>query len=352
MKQKNETKQTQRGMAGKKLAILVLALMLSVSMYGCKGTEDKKTDTKSSTNAESAQGTVDNSNTADGSSTADAGTADGTEAAETVYPVTVTGSDGTELTIEAEPEKIISLGPNITEILYAIGAEDKLKARTDYCDYPEGVSSIESIGSLQEPDLEKIISLEPDLVIASTHVSDDMKTQLEAAKIPMLYLYEEHEISGVLTMVTTLGSAVNKNTQAKAVTKEMQEKMSQAAEAVEGLEPVSVYYVVGFGETEYTAGGDTFINGILTAAGGKNIAADISGWEYSTESLLEADPEVILMADYNYDAFTTTEPYSQLSAVKNGKVYKLDTNMLDRQCPRNADAVLEIAGLLHPEAFK
>lgn len=346
MKQKNEARQTQRGMSGKKLVILALALMLSVGMYGCKGAEDKKPETKSSTNAESAQGTVDDSSTADDSSTPDADTA------ETVYPVTVTGSDGAELTIEAEPEKVISLGPNITEILYAIGAGDKLKARTDYCDYPESVSSVESIGSLQEPDLEKIISLEPDLVVASTHVSDDMKTQLEAAKIPVLYLYEEHEISGVLTMIATLGSAVNRNAQAQAVTEEMQEKMSRAAEAVEGLEPVSVYYVVGFGETEYTAGGDTFINGILTAAGGKNIAADISGWEYSTESLLEADPEVILMADYNYDAFTTTEPYSQLSAVKNGTVYKIDTNMLDRQCPRNADAILEIAGLLHPEAFK
>ena len=89
------------------------------------------------------------------------------------YPLTLTGTDGTEITINEEPKKIVSMGPNMTEILYAIGAGDKLVGRTDYCDYPAAVSEVESVGSISNADIEKILSLEPDLVLASTHFSDD-----------------------------------------------------------------------------------------------------------------------------------------------------------------------------------
>ena len=92
---------------------------------------------------------------------------------EVSYPLTLTGTDGTEITIDEEPEKIVSMGPNMTEILYAIGAGDKLVGRTDYCDYPAAVSEVESVGSISNADIEKILSLEPDLVLASTHFSDD-----------------------------------------------------------------------------------------------------------------------------------------------------------------------------------
>lgn len=271
----------------------------------------------------------------------------------TVYPVTVTGSDGSELTLEKEPEKIISVGPNITEIIYSLEAQQKLVGRTTYCDYPAEAAQIEAIGDLYSQDIEKVVSLEPDLIIASAHFSEDAKQEFEKLKIPIIYLYEEHEIQGVYTMIETLGIALNAKEKAKETIDKMAAVIDEVKNAVENLEPVSVYYVVGFGEYgEFTAGGDTFIQGILTAAGGKNIAQDISGWQYSLESLLEADPEVILVREADYEAFTTTKPYSNLSAVKNGKVYKIDTNMLDRQCARNADAIKEIAMLLHPQAFQ
>ena len=114
----------------------------------------------------------------------------------------------------------------------------------------------------------------------------------------------------------------------------------------------TVYYVVGYGEYgDYTAGGDTFVNGILTAAGGDNIASDVEGWSYSTETLLEKDPQYVILNAYNEEGFCTTDPYTELSAVKNGFVETIDTNMLDRQGPRNADAVVELAQMLHPECF-
>lgn len=269
---------------------------------------------------------------------------------ETEYPVTVYNSDGTEVVLEEEPKTVISVGPNITEIMYTLDAQDKLIARTDYCDYPEEVLELPTIGNLYEIDMEALLAMEPDLVVLSTHVSEEQKEQLEDAGIAVMYLYEEHEITGVYGMIAELGVAVNRQDEALEAVGEMEEKLAAVEAALKDEDPVSVYYVVGYGESgDYTAGGDTFINGILELAGGENIAADVEGWSYSTETLLEKDPEVIIVPAYAYDDFITAEPYSELTAVKEGRVFSIDNNILDRQCARNADAVVEVASMLHPD---
>ncbi len=274
-------------------------------------------------------------------------------AGEVSYPLTLTGTDGTEITIDEEPEKIVSMGPNMTEILYAIGAGDKLVGRTDYCDYPAQVSEVESVGSISDADIEKILSLEPDLVLASTHFSDDAIKQLEDAGVPVLYLYSEEDMNGVYDMIELVGEAVNCEAAASETVDEMKAKLDYVSDRLANAdENPTVYYVVGYGEYgDYTAGGDTFVNGILTAAGGDNIASDVEGWSYSTETLLEKDPQYVILNAYNEEGFSTTEPYTELSAVKNGYVKTIDTNMLDRQGSRNADAVVELAQMLHPECF-
>lgn len=254
---------------------------------------------------------------------------------------------------ESVPQRIVSMGPNMTEILYAIGAGDKLVGRTDYCDYPAQVSEVEAVGSISQPDIEKILSLEPDLVLASTHFSDESLAQLNDAGIEVLYLYSEESMEGVYDMIAQVGEAINCEEQAEAVVDEMKAKLDYAADRLaDADENPSVYYIVGYGEYgDYTAGGDTFINGILTAAGGDNIASDVEGWSYSTETLLEKDPQYVITNVYNAEGFSTTDPYTELTAVKKNRVYTLDTNMLDRQGPRNADAVVELAQMLHPECF-
>lgn len=251
------------------------------------------------------------------------------------------------------PERIVSMGPNMTEILYALGAGDRLAGRTDYCDYPSQVREVESVGSIYEPDMEKILSLEPDLVLASTHFSEDAIKQLEDAGVQVLYLYDEGNLEGVYSIIEAVGEAVNCEDAAEQVVAEMKAKLDYAAEHLaQAEENPSVYYVVGYGEYgDYTAGGDTFINGILTAAGGENVAADTEGWSYSVETLLEKDPYYIITNQYDAETFCETDPYTELTAVQEGRVYTIDTNMLDRQGPRNADAVVELAQLFHPEVF-
>lgn len=277
---------------------------------------------------------------------------DDAESAETLaatsYPLTIKDSADREVTLPAEVKSIVSLGPNMTELVFALGAQDRLKGRTDYCDYPEEVKDIPSIGTLMKPDLEKIAEIKPDLVLASTHVSDETLAKLDELGLPTLMLYDSEHLDGLYDIILTLGHALNLNDKAAALEKSVRERIEAVKAAAPEQRP-RVYYVVGFGESgDFTAGGKTFVNGIIEAAGGDNIAKDIEGWEYSSEKLIEEDPDVIIIPSWAAEgdgAFGKTAPYNELTAVKEGRVFAVDNNEIDRQGPRNADAVEKLAEL-------
>lgn len=266
--------------------------------------------------------------------------------------ITITDSYGKEITLENEPQRIVSVAPNVTEMIYALGGEDKLVARTDYCDYPAEVSEVESIGTLTTPDIEKIISLEPDLVITSTHFDEGNGNKLEEAGIPVISLYEELDVEGVYTMLETLGIILNKQDKAKQIIDNMKATINEVQTKVAGLETPTVYYVVGYGEYgDYSAPENTFIGQLIKLAGGKDIVPASDSWSYSLEALLEADPEIIIVRQGDKEGFMSAEGYNHLTAVKEDKVYEIDNNLLDRQSNRNAEGVLTLAKIIHPEAF-
>ncbi len=309
--------------------LLVTVLVLSVMVTGCSK-EDNKNASK-----DQVQETQ--------------------QATETTYPITVTDSFGSEVTVDAEPQKVISVAPNISELIYQLDAGDKLVGRTDYCDYPEEVTSVESIGSMNEPNIEKIVSLEPDVVVTSTHFSEENFNKLNDLGITVIELYNENSVDGVYSIIEILGKVLNKQDVAVATINEMKEKEEAVVSAVKDLDKPTVYYVVGFGEFgDYTAGGDTFVGNLLTMAGGENVAADVSGWNYSLESLLAKDPDIIILSASagTKDSFMTANGYQDLTAVKNGQVYEIDNNLLDRQGYRNAQGLEELAKIIHPDAFK
>jgi iron complex transport system substrate-binding protein len=275
------------------------------------------------------------------------------EAPETSYPVEIADTQGEVITLDAEPERVVSVAPNLTELMYKLDAGDKLVGRSDYCDYPEEVSELESVGSLYTPDIEKIISLEPDVVIVSTHFNDENTKKLEEVGIPVITLYDENDVNGVYDMITTLGTAMNRNSEAAACVSEMKATIKSVVDAVEEVERPSVYYVVGFGEYgDFTAGGDTFIGGLIDLAGGDNIAKDVSGWNITLEEIVEADPSIIVISESNKEAFMSDANYADLTAVQEGNVYTIDTNLLDRQGYRNAEGVKALAEIFHPEVFE
>lgn len=343
---------------GNKVTAVLTAALLAFGAAACgsteNGAESAAAPSETSVVAISGSETPEPDNTSD---TAASETAEGDPEAdgaqETAYPVEITDSYGDVITLEREPERVVSVAPNLTELMYKLDAADKLVGRSDYCDYPEEALAVESVGSIYTPDIEKIVSLEPDVVIVSTHFDEENAKKLEDLNIPVITLYEEHDVTGVYEMIEILGTAINRNEEALACVEEMRDVIAGVTAAVEGLDAPSVYYVVGYGEYgDYTAGGDTFIGGLISLAGGDNIAKDVSGWSITLEEIVEADPSIIVTSETDKDGFMADENYADLTAVKEGKVYTIDTNMLDRQGYRNADGVRMLAEIFHPEAIK
>jgi len=272
---------------------------------------------------------------------------------QTIYPCTVKSADGSDVTLEAEPEKIISVSPTLTEMLYALDAGDKLIGRSDYCDYPAEVFDVESMGTIQTPDMEKIISLDPDLVLVSDMIDGNFMEKLTSVGVNVLFVDEMGSMSDVYDIMTMMGMVLNKNEKAASCIEEMKNTIAEVEEKVKDLEAPSVYYVVGYGEYgDYTAGGDTFAGEILTLAGGDNISKNNHGWSITLEEIIEKDPYIIILPTYYEEDFVQAPHYCDLTAVKEGRVYAIDNNMVDRQGYRNGEAVRILAEIFHPEAFK
>lgn len=310
----------------KNLTTILIAIAMTATFTAC--TSNNKTDSSSNTQNKAVQ---------------------------TVYPYTVTDSKGNDVVIESEPKRIVSIAPSVTELIYALGKGDELLGRTDYCDYPEEAKAVQSIGSLTDPNIENIIEIKPDIVIASTHFKDDVAKKLEDLGIKIVVLKDSTSIDGAYESINQLGQILNAQDKAQEIVDSNKKKIEEIKEKVKNAETPKAYYVVGFGKTgDYTATGDTFIAEMLSIAGGKNIAQDATGWKYSLEKVIENDPEYIIISK-NFamkDQFIATDGYKELSAVKNNKVFEIDDNLVNRQGPRIAEGVEAFAKILHPDLFK
>lgn len=267
----------------------------------------------------------------------------GFSSSEVSYPLTYTDAYGDVVTIEEKPETIVSVSPAMTEIIYALELEDRLVGRSDYCDYPPEASEIRSVGAIDMPDTEAILEINPDIVLASSIFSEEAYDMLTGLDVTVVIVRDESSVNGMFENITDVATIMGEPQRGEELVLELQGRLNEitVSDAVENLP--SVYYCVGFGEYgEFTAGGDTFINDIISCAGARNAAGDVSGWSFSTEALLEANPDYIFIPEWGYDDFINSEPYNTLDAVKNGNVIIIDSNEFERQGPRNVDAIFEI----------
>lgn len=271
------------------------------------------------------------------------------------FPMTVVDSYNRHVKLDKEPQKVISVAPNITEIIFALDRSSRLIGRSEYCDFPEEAKNIPSIGSLEEPNIEKIAELKPDLVIASTHFKKEVVQKLDELGIKVVVFYGQESFEGVYDTIEKVGTVLNAKGKAEKLVSEMKLKVRNVLDKVKGTPHPSVYYVVSFGKVgDYTAGKNTFIGNMIEMAGGKNAADDAVGWSYSLEKLAEKNPEIMICSKY-YDSkhgIENANGYKDLEAVKKGKLYEIDSNLLDRQGPRIAEGLTELAGIIHSEVFK
>lgn len=257
---------------------------------------------------------------------------------------TVTDDYGRTVVVPAAPQRVVSLSPAVTEIMFALGAGDLLVGRTDFCVYPDAAGNIPSIGGISNLNVERILSMQPDLIISGSMVGKKFTDQFDQMGTPMVCVIEKPKFEALYDNIKAIGRLVGKEKEADSLIENLKLRMESLlahGDNSQIFQLPSVYYVVGFGAGgNFTAGGNTFINDIIRMAGGRNIAEDIEGWSYSLEALMKEDPDYIIVRREDSAAFCDMKPYNRLSAVKNGHVIGIVSGTLDLQVPRNIDAVL------------
>jgi iron complex transport system substrate-binding protein len=275
--------------------------------------------------------------------------------------MTVVDDLGRTITIDKVPQRIVSLAPSNTEILFELGVGDKVVGDTLYCDYPEAAKSVTKIGGLTDVDLEKVVSLSPDLILAEDLQKAEVIPALERLGFTV-YALVPHNLDEIMSSVTTVGRLTGASQKARTIVDDMQKRIKAITEKTKGLndsQKPRVLYVI-WQEPMMSSGTDTPIYEMITKAGGYSIVQDKEGFPtLSLESVIAADPQIVVCnVDYAFaggDAplvFVQTEPrLKALSAVVSGKVYGINASLTNRPVPRIMQGFEWMAAMIHPELF-
>ncbi len=272
------------------------------------------------------------------------------------FPITVTDSSGKEITIEKKPQRIISLMPSNTEILYEIGEGNNIIAVSDYCNYPEDTANKQKLPTGEQLDIETVIELTPDIVILG-HMSamEEQINRLSEAGIAVITT-EANTLEQTYEVINLLGTVTGKQEEAQSLVDKMKNGFSEIREKVKGKKQASIYVEVSpleFGL--WSCGKNTFIQELINIVGAKNIFEEIEGWAaVSEEQVISRNPDIIL---------TTSSPltgiedpvgeilgranWSNINAVQNKKVLMLDSDMATRPGPRLLDCAEELVKVIY-----
>ena len=253
-------------------------------------------------------------------------------------------------------DRIVSLAPNLTEIVYAVGAGDSLVGDTEYCDYPEAAKRVAKIGDTMHPSIERIIGLKPQLVLVSTASQLEAFTrQLDEQKIAV-YVTNPRSLDEVFHSIETLGDLLGHHDGATSIVAALRLRAAAVEVAIRSVKPLKVFFQVS-GEPLYTIGRDAYLTDLVHRAGGVSVTADVPGAfpRFSDEAALAARPEAIILPSGGSMGSTNSTAAAALKnspAVLNNRVYEINADHLARPGPRLIDGLEEMARALHPEAFK
>ena len=268
----------------------------------------------------------------------------------------VTDEAGRRVVLPVKIDRIVSLAPNLTEIVYAVGAGDRLVGDTTYCDYPDAAKNVAKVGDTMNPSIERIVALKPQVVLVSTASQLEAFTSQLSAQQIAAYVTNPQSLDDVFHSIQTLGDLLNEHEHSAGIVAALR-KRATAIEAAAGTgKQVKVFYQVS-GEPLYTIGRDAFLTDLIKRAGGASVTANVPGAfpRFSDEAALAAKPDAIIlptggsMGEGNSKVVTALK---NSPAVLSGRVYKINGDLLSRPGPRLVDGLEEIARALHPEAFK
>ena len=279
---------------------------------------------------------------------------------ETVQLISVTDDAGITYTFEGPVDSIVSLAPAITEIVYFVGAGDKLIGRTDYCNYPEEVSGVASIGGYYDPNKEKIILLNPDVVLAdSIQCTTGDVEWLQSQGLTVIVIVPS-DIEGVMRDIMLVGTLAGNQDFAADAVAGLEDRIDAVCNALSGLgeeEKPSVLHITWY-DPLWTVGKYSFLDIVIDMAGGINIFGDVE-WDVQVdlEQAVIRNPDIItVVTDHGseisfYSVIAEDSPFNKTNAYLNGCIYIVDSDIVCRAGPRIVDALELYAGLLHPDLF-
>ena len=328
--------------------LLALILCCSLALAGCGGSQTETTAAAEEETTAAAEETT-------------AAAEEATAAAE--GGITITDMTGREITLDGPADRIVALSAADCEVLYAVGAGDKLVGRGEYCDYPEEVLALPAVQSGAETNIEQIISLEPQVLLMSTMAqTEEQIAALEEAGIKVV-VSDAKDIEGVYQSITTIGALTGHEEQAQEVIQEMKDSLADlskmAADAKGDGETPTIYFEVSPLEWGlWTAGQGTFMNEVAELLGMKNVFDDLEGYqEVSEEQVIERDPDYILTITMYFGEGPTPEEeimarpgWENVTAVKNAAILNLQNEELSRPAPRIADGAMLLFEFVYGEA--
>jgi iron complex transport system substrate-binding protein len=273
------------------------------------------------------------------------------------FPRTLVDDEGTTIEVATEPRRIISLSPANTEIVFALGAGDRLVGRTDFDDHPPEATALPAVASFTGVFLEQAVDLQPDLVLAAGNnftPAGDIERMRELG-LTVLVVYAD-TLEQVLADIRLIGQALGADAEADAITRQMETRISEVREATTVIgERPRVFYQIGSEPEIYAPAPDSFIADMVVLAGGEPITTtDPAVFAISVERLIDLDPEVIVLGDAAYGvcpAQVVQRPgWGSITAVREGAIRPVDDVIITRPGPRIAEGLAALALAIHPDA--
>jgi len=277
--------------------------------------------------------------------------------APSAWPFTIADMGGRALTLPAPPQRIISLVPSVTELIFALGGQERLVGVTDFCDWPADAKRKPSVGGMISPSLETIVALRPDLVIATDSGNrQETVAQLDRLRIPV-FMVHANRLAEMREVTARLGILTGRETSVAPLVDRFDARIRAVAAAVAAAPRPRVLYVL-WPEPLIVPGRDAIVTELIGLAGGDSITANERNDypRYSVEAAVAHAPEVIILARHG----TGSGPIARdkwdrlvsLPAIKSGRVHAVDGNLMHRYGPRLADGVEQLARAIHPEIFR
>ena len=268
----------------------------------------------------------------------------------------VTDEAGRRVVLPLRIDRIVSLAPNLTEIVYAVGAGDRLVGRTKYCDYPAEAKQVAEVGDTMTPSVERIIALKPQIVLVSTASQLEAFTRQLGEQGVAVYITRPESFDDVFRSIQDLGDLFGDHEQAQALVSQLRQRTEAVGNAVSKSPPVRVFYQVS-GEPLYTIGHEAYLTDLIKRAGGVSVTADVPTAfpRFSDEAAVAANPDAIILPTGGSMGEANASVAASLKrspAVLHNRVYKINDDHLSRPGPRLVDGLEEMAHALHPEAFK